>query len=774
MKEPLFSPKETQKSLIAYPELVDLLFMSDPPYLRIADRGGVPYIVKNLDPCDSLKSAIKSSSLKYDTAKFNQNPDRYPFIKLSTDADGSYKYEEFRSDYSMIRNPLLKRYSVRSRILFRNEESFASLSDAEEQFVFFPDPRSLISSDTTWITGYLGVYELGMNAVATVKRQGSLIGKSSVPSVYLNGEIVNTEAVDVRLNEGDLLSYRGERRVKSLLFTHHEAKGLFCRKWINGANRIIYNAGADFSMARPIYRAFYEARQRAADSNPIAEQLDDLDLELTIDRSLQNKLQNKISEICSSTPRPTVTAWTVEQLELLPASITVMDCFTGELIALATYPTYNPNTVNPRREAERLLPKERIERRLNEYQQFNGNLIPHVTASAAKPLLAVTALSSNPNLRNLRILHNGEPETDQVFQIKFAKSVETTLRGGRHEMDFNRYLRHSDNLYNFMLNTLALQDHVSRDTDSPRLSKHAFTLSNSRPTYTAPDLSSSFDTNWQLRGIQSTPWARNFGRIFDFQYETSVQPDSAFKGALWRYTAPVFIPRSRGNRDIMQEYENSSVNSFTSFRGDWLSFLLGSTFRLNNIQIAEAFSRIVTGKEIKATLIRNKDTNPTWQSAFSYVYEEEPLWRDFFNSARAAVMKGCKDIIWSGGTGRSQANILRRHGWQGDDSTRYSIGKTGTLAGPLFSEKTRYKEWKQFWQSHRRSGRSSERLPHNTLWVGVYGKGTIERPRSAYCLVVYAEARGRGYALDLANQVLPLVLEYIENSQNYAPEEPSR
>ena len=740
----------------AYPGFANSLFKSTPPILTAIDSLGRPYVVLNEiagDVKNDLHSMIPLTKLRNDVERFNRRPEDYPIFQVDMDSPTRIKPAQFNQDYAIITNPLGHAYRFGGSARYRNELSCPVLAGLGKEWAAVPRPLEIVPpnrDEMKRIGRNVRAYTLGYNAI--------LDFDAGPPPVLLNGRQINAHAGETRLDIGNIIEFtdnRGERR--SMALYESGANGLFSRRWINGEERVHFGAGASFFMARPIYRALSTYGQQLIDGSESTKNLDSLEFELTIERELQEELQSKLETICRQQPR----TFEPRQLKFLPASVCVMDCLTGEILALATYPTIDPNdnaAIEDQLGEEGSVPPS-FRRRF----KVNQNLVPHVLGSSVKPILSIASLTSHPELAHFQMPRgrsgNAAEEYTRLYNLELSDTLHADRHGDFQSMTFPEYMTVSDNLYNAMIHTIALLPAIPPSyTSAGGPSEQIFQIApfEAHPHIKAPDFDSIYSGGDFQANLKHNLWSQVIGEAFDFRYESIATAESDHDTTMWNSLADVFRPSQVASDDILPEVDNLRLEEVRDIRKGWISILLGGKFRLNNIQTATAYSRIITGRRITPSLVTTVFAPSAVSSDFDTLFAYDPQMKRRFADARALVLEGCQRVIWDkDGTGRSQGELLNRLGF--DKDKYFALGKTGTLRRIADSElrSTAYRAIRKFWSPRKR-------VPNSNVWVGVYGEGSPDSAKRMICVVVYTEDRQEekapNFALNVANAMLPDIL----------------
>jgi cell division protein FtsI/penicillin-binding protein 2 len=203
----------------------------------------------------------------------------------------------------------------------------------------------------------------------------------------------------------------------------------------------------------------------------------------------------------------------------------------------------------------------------------------------------------------------------------------------------------------------------------------------------------------ELAGLQDTPFFRHFRDLFghSVHYESGSadrtlemdywEPVTNAAGGLGRDVALAFSP-------VTPERVNLRVNMIQQARQDLYTTLLGlGNNRWSNVQLAESFARLLTGRKIAAHLVERVSFPPTapdhdreqvlWDLENALKKEKEPFL--LADENRRLILEGMTRVV-EGSEGTAQAlrtplSSLNRRAPRG---IRYSaLGKTGTPSTDL-------------------------------------------------------------------------------------------
>lgn len=422
------------------------------------------------------------------------------------------------------------------------------------------------------------------------------------------------------------------------------------------------------------------------------------DLKISIVRSLHARTSRILGE--------TLERW--KSAEHSPAGgVTVMNGQTGEILALATYPlpsdlagTADVNVVD----RARLL--------------ANQNFKLHPIGSAMKPFMFAAITNARPYLRSLVVEGHG-PAGRQYssLQCKFGDQVGSSYKLCAHPtaIDFETALEVSCNRYTVDLAMLALsrpvdgggqglRGHIAADPawpDVPGGFPRGIQILGEPLSY-VPDLGtfvmgSSRDGDrscQQVMQLESLPYLSSLSEVTGVATYAGEDPAGTEKDLYERYRFSLYdvgllsplidhladaapgVAVRRAFHGGWPETVNFGFNAMSQLRGDYVSFALGgASASWTNVQLAEALSRLVTGRRIQSKLVAVVPTDDTSGRSNSPALQDIAL----DASTREAVLRGMARVV-SGkhGTARALQRSLREvsAGFPNHDVLVFS--KTGT------------------------------------------------------------------------------------------------
>jgi hypothetical protein len=367
------------------------------------------------------------------------------------------------------------------------------------------------------------------------------------------------------------------------------------------------------------YRTPTGARRYAPSGATLARALDQAmigvrpateDLNLTLSQALHERVGDLLAE----------QGQTIDAQQAFRAAATVMDASTGEILALASFPTRLDQL--PSADRRKLSASTLIGR--------NHNFTRLPIGSVAKVPFSAAILEARPALHNLNIpgasdVRPGPKGPELAFETVLGVRIARAGDGWRetHELDrvdFDAFMELSSNRYASSLMLLGrtetpfvddpglplppAQRYQLAGEDGGALFERAFLPALSpRPEpgdqgYVMPD--PGVDLSWRW------PWVATMDRLFDLPM---IGSDGA-KDVAAQYDERVWSNlRSRHRKSglssltaISPETERFAVGADRAIQ-DYLQLILGGArSRWTTIKVAEVFSRLVTGLEVRAAL----------------------------------------------------------------------------------------------------------------------------------------------------------------------------
>ncbi len=357
---------------------------------------------------------------------------------------------------------------------------------------------------------------------------------------------------------------------------------------------------------------------------------EEFDLALTLDAELQDDVQRHLRDYANQ----------LRQRDETPfrAAVTVMDARTGELLALASYPT----AADLGDWEEGTAARDRLLR--------NHNFSRLPIGSVAKVFLAAAILQETPSLASLRIRAYPGGEIGQILGIELDPVMDDHYipDGGDGWIDFDEFLEKSSNKYASTLLTLATGTEGDRlrpplgDLDIPdelpvqEQFEYQGSLQTRRPDLRLPIVRNDRPPDPQkgprppalckrISTLEFAPYAERLQNLFGLEISRKTvlagrdRPSRRAPGAgddlvdtsLWLpvlehlYGGRDSIPPGHPFYGASPERENLAYNLMDSYRQQYLSVVLGggsSTWTMP--RVCEIFSRLITGRQVETNLVR--------------------------------------------------------------------------------------------------------------------------------------------------------------------------
>lgn len=454
------------------------------------------------------------------------------------------------------------------------------------------------------------------------------------------------------------------------------------------------------------YEGFSEHVSQALDlalaSEPRVRGLQERDLELTLDRELTGALDTLVlgSALCAAgdLDRPR------------SVSLLVMDAFSGRVQAMPSCP-----------DAAELARWEPLPRRSRVRLLRNQNLVDHPIGSAGKPFWAAAVTTAHPNFLDLTIPGHETEHQNALFGCRLPSSYRDFPHPG--PVDFERFLRASCNRYlvEMATATFAVREDPARPSRcGGELSAEAFLGCLRRAAPEDPDAGrisfcgreipivlsdelEGVETGCRLTGVRAAfdgtlPFERVTGaRTLSREMPGAPRADTTSPGArfrLGRYRVDVWRELLRefeaaGSREISRtalrfasvvpEATNLELNTVEELRRDWLNLLLGGeNSRWSNLELAEATARLVTGREVRASLASRFADSLTAGAPPAGRFA--PLGPSSLHPGARRRVLHALELVWREGTAAALAPQIERLAARTSELgyELYAFAKTGT------------------------------------------------------------------------------------------------
>jgi len=423
--------------------------------------------------------------------------------------------------------------------------------------------------------------------------------------------------------------------------------------------------------------------------------IEQFDIELTVARDLQHQTTSRLERFVEAT--------LPDRTYPRRAAVTLMDAFTGNSLALGTYPS-RPAQLSQfpylsTGERRRLLSNQNLNRHpigsagkpflmnavLSEYPYMAGFTVPGHVGSARYPTAAghpldtgyethnhpqpvgivrglgvscnklivdllTASLALDPKSRGRDrigrvsdvIRTNGAPmPAGDRFQTCGSAAQEVPLLPS-HQVNANK-------LWKLDENTI-----FTRFADQTGVRIYAELAPEAIAASEAEAGNTTFDRAYQASRFHIRPWDEVLAKLIPL-LQTKERRTNALKAI----------------GSASPEAVNLSMNTVDQFRAEWINVLLGgATASWNNVQLGEAMSRLVTGRDVRAAFVPRTGA-PV----------RPELQRNLDERARRLILAGLSEVTsTAGGTASALAGFERRLAAQFPGFTAHVFGKTGTPA----------------------------------------------------------------------------------------------
>lgn len=402
----------------------------------------------------------------------------------------------------------------------------------------------------------------------------------------------------LRLDEGDRI------RIRDLSAKHHEDEMIFrfgrfdgaslMQTWVENGKLV---SQIDPKVARSL--PFTQQLVNAINTYGSGKNLRPPKVELTVDQSLNSMLQTKLDTFVRKLDTSLVQN---PHTEFEPACIAVVDALSGDVLAIPSYPSPADLEKLSQQFQTGRAPEDIGDSKISQLE-WNQNFPTIPIGSTAKPILATAIWNTHPHLRKLTI-HEPAGSIGSIFGLSLARPLKTSRHA--RTVDPVAFLGQSSNAYtvSLYLLTLARADSFSLDrngfvnavggkVDFSRhiqgdLIPHGL-LSEDLPAHNKLADFFDIDLNTDYLLGKTTPFDRSF--ISPVLQQLEIGDDDPLPAEFQRVTPA---------RTILNLQEIDVV------RGELVSMLVGGyTNRWSNLKLAEAYSRIGTGRKVQARLLRD-------------------------------------------------------------------------------------------------------------------------------------------------------------------------
>jgi cell division protein FtsI/penicillin-binding protein 2 len=566
--------------------------------------------------------------------------------------------------------------------------------------------------------------------------------------IWLNGvKLENGEKK--KLSNGDIILWRDKNEKNPLtigaLYLKDDGNSLYYIQWVNEGYRIIYPSNESAALVkqlRDVLELNLVRNNRIESDVPVT-----MTLDILLNQSIIQYLKNReLSRNQDSDYRQ------------LRESVTVLDGINGEVLSVACWPTFNPNNYDI------LKTLEKNDNSKYKLVKQNLNFTRHVMGSAHKPFLALSALHTRPEIKRLSILHGQNNTFKQLFDFK-VKEYKSIPIANSPEVTWSIYLPRSNNLYHAFATTYALLTCYQPGKIPPSIGdycepKYRFGAEEWR------DRCPPFDLNLLrgkiLRNIDKSRLFNYYNSFFrkpltldqairslgDIAEKNEEQREifAKYDAKGWQKLIDRNLLGYWGNNLILYPEQGSlDLDRMSDFRTDWLNFLFGGgSCYWNNVEAAEAFARIITGREITHTFVRTKLDQPN---------EKPPKIKSMRDDYRNEILKKLNEVVYNGTASsilgkaiRNDAIIRPYMKIFGDRLVFYA--KTGTLdrIGRTISNKISEED---------ESKRQDDSIL--LLFIGVKKRWSDDLEKGL-SVAIYIQEQGMGQATEAAKLIMPQLL----------------
>jgi hypothetical protein len=435
---------------------------------------------------------------------------------------------------------------------------------------------------------FLEVFREGPNAF--------LISKRGAWDVYVEGQKV-TPGERVRIQEFNLIGIaKGKDYQRDFIYLGAQPTVLAYVQWRNGAQRRFFPEGENFPMAYALGRAM-DRNQALGAAVPQA-------LALSIDMELQRALQTVVSVFAQRHGG----LYRNDPLRSRAVAVTVLDPTTGEVLALPSWPASDPNGPG----FEDLLEQASTSQLYRVIT--NPNLRRHAIGSTFKPLLfAALATQLEPafNLEQLVVNQRPQKQQTQLAGLPIDPWDNEGLAGRFGAAD---YLVHSRNPFQLtigMLGTLLNREDLERvlvpeaaapeleyegrgfNLDLTRVSESPFSLNDPLPRPRTEAMTRTL----AFRGLADLYGVGVHGKPEDERLQECQEllPGLACNERM--------VKLNEYLDNVLADPVDFRPGDFQWIRQNLIPFFLGAEeCRWNNVKLAEAWSRVLTGRRVRAIL----------------------------------------------------------------------------------------------------------------------------------------------------------------------------
>ncbi|AHG87925.1 cell cycle protein [Gemmatirosa kalamazoonensis] len=360
---------------------------------------------------------------------------------------------------------------------------------------------------------------------------------------------------------------------------------------------------------------------------------DDADVALTLDPSLSHALSARLAERCAALGAPAG--------EVRRCSAIVVDPERGDVLAVASW--QRPGLARP------------------PYEPIDANLRAHRPGSVIKPILASAVLARYPALTTLEVAQPSDTFSDAAGWPLGGRAMHAARNGCDDPViTWHCFLPNSNNRFAVTLGLFGLAEEpatgglpvLGAAAEGPPMTVRGTRLDR-RPALPAK----------RPAAYLASPLARNLALLFGAR--AGRQTPGAFDDALWRAARDSGLVRGGAAwQRVSPALPEMPLDdrAFADLR-HVAGFLIGETDnRWSNAALAQAVSRIATGRAVELRIVRRMGAVSLPAPAFDTLP---------FGPGRDAVLEGMRGVVHRG-TARDVAPLFAA-------PTLDLVGKTGTL-----------------------------------------------------------------------------------------------
>lgn len=460
--------------------------------------------------------------------------------------------------------------------------------------------------------------------------------------VFLNGEELSSAR---QLRENDLIVLQKRNSTtgavllsRNLLYQGVKRPTWAFTQWRNGRYQRVFPQGTAFGLA-------YAIGQAADEIVTVGTESLGMDISITLDMELQRALQSRMISYGLSSDRP---RYRLNDPLLSPrVAMTVMDAFSGEVLALPSYPSVDPNAMQDL--LDRLSPANHF----RVYQ--NHNLTNHSLGSTTKPIMFAAMSSAFWGVWDLAQVELRNHSETRLLGIPLPE--ENSCLRDPPTIDATDYLVNSRNCFQLALGLLGFlerKEGLARALTSATIDDFDVAY---RDTYYKVDLlgdgvPTPLSSGRQLSSRREPQIASTIDRSLLFRYLPalfSVHVDSVRSpltplDSLRLSSLDRFLPSLPGRYQGRSDDSSTCLSIPTAcqilpdpvvfqpgrtyqwLRRNYFSFLLGGGENVwNNVAISEAAARLISGEMLSASLQSASETNDSMPMPAPI---NDPVWMD--------------------------------------------------------------------------------------------------------------------------------------------------